>query len=302
MSIFSKIRNLVSEPPPDYVFELSEAGIAWARPADSALHFAPLEAGTLEVTPLADNIKEPGRLTSALRGIATDASPARRKRAALLLPDYAARVAVLDFDTFPSNPEEQKQLARFRAKRAVPFDIDSAMVACYAQPRHDGSKRVDVVVTVINMEVAAHYEAPFRAAGLHCGVITVSALAALALAPASEPLEASPSIVAKFSGRVLALSLLDGVTLRMFRCLELSGDTLEEAADVMATTFAYAEDELGARPRVVRVCGLERTAGELRERWADELGVPVTGLTSRFGTPAARDAGLAGYLETWGGR
>jgi len=302
MSLLTKLKALAGQPPPEYIFELSGAGIAWAKLDGGGPHFEPLEAGTIEVTPLADNVREPGRLTSALRALAPDASPARRRRAALILPDFAARITVLDFDTFPHKPEEQLQLARFRVKRAVPFDIDSAVVACYPQPRHDGSKKLDVVVAVINMDVAAHYEAPFRAAGLHCGVVTVAALAALALPPASEPLEASPSIVAKFSGRVLALSLLDGAALRMFRCLELTGDTDDEATDVLATTFAYAEDELGARPRAVRVCGLERANGELSQRWSDELGVPVTGVSSRFGAPSARDAGLAGYLDILEGR
>jgi hypothetical protein len=35
-------------------------------------------------------------------------------RAAVILPDYCARVAVLDFDAFPDDPEEQQALVRFR--------------------------------------------------------------------------------------------------------------------------------------------------------------------------------------------
>ncbi len=31
----------------------------------------------------------------------------------LILPDYAARVSVLDFDAFPTSPEEQLSLIRF---------------------------------------------------------------------------------------------------------------------------------------------------------------------------------------------
>ena len=38
----------------------------------------------------------------------------KRREAALILPDYCARVAVLDFDSFPADPKEQLSLVRFR--------------------------------------------------------------------------------------------------------------------------------------------------------------------------------------------
>ncbi len=297
MSILARLKALVSDPPPEYAFELSEAGIAWARHGHGGPQWAPLEAGTLDVSPLGDNVKEPQRLAAAVRAIAPPPAAGRKRRAALILPDFCARIAVLDFDTFPANPEEQLQLARFRAKRAVPFDIDSAIVSYHPQPRQDGSKKIDVVVAVINLEVASHFEAPFRAAGFQCGFVTISALAALALPPSEEPLSASPSIVAKLSGHVLALSLLDGNNLRMYRCVELLEGNIEEATDILATTFAYAEDELGHRPKVLRLCGVGRDGDLLKQRWSEELGIPVTGLASRYGTPGAFNAGLAGYLE-----
>jgi hypothetical protein len=150
----------------------------------------------------------------------------------------------------------------------------------------------------VNLEVASHLEAPFRVAGFQCGFVTISALAALALPSSGEPLEASPSIVVKLSGDVLALSLLEGSHLRMYRCVGLQGDSLEEATDVLATTCAYAEDELGRAPQVLRLCGAGPGAEEWKRRWSEELGIPVTGVISKYGTPGAFNAGLAGYLES----
>ena len=51
----------------------------------------------------------------------------------MILPDYAARVTVLDFDAFPSVAEEQASLVRFRVKKTIPFDIDSAAVSYFPQ-------------------------------------------------------------------------------------------------------------------------------------------------------------------------
>ncbi len=299
MSLLRKVRNLVMDPPPEFVFEVSEAGIAWARTAEPAtLHWAPLPEGCISVSPLEDNVKEPRVFEAAVRALVPEGSGGKRP-AALLLPDFCARVTVLDFDTFPADAVEQLQLVRFRVKRVVPFDIDNAVVACYPQQRAGGGKKkTDVVVAVINREVISHFEAPFRAAGFQCGVVTLSALPALSLRCGEGHEEASPSVVAKMSGSVMSLSLLEGTALRMLRCIQLHETSEQEAADVLATTFAYAEDELGARPQVLRLCGIPPEAGDLRRRWSEEFGLAVTGMQSRFGTPGAFNAGLLGYLET----
>ncbi|MBI5282584.1 MAG: hypothetical protein HY858_12945 [Candidatus Solibacter usitatus] len=301
MSILTFMKSLIADPPPEFAFEISASGIAWAEPSKpAAIEWTPLPEGAIAVSPLEDNVRQPEALAAAVRLIALSGSAKKRRRAALILPDYSARITVLDFDTFPADPQEQIQLARFRVKRVVPFDIDSAVIACYPQQRA-GSKKLDVVVAVVNMDVASHFEAPFRAAGFQCGFVTISALAALSLPGDSGADAASPSVVAKLSGNVLAVSLIEGATVRMIRCVELRDSGLQEAADVLATTFAYAEDELGARPQVLRLCGLPRDAGDLRRRWSDEFGLPVTGVHSRFGSPGAFNSGLHGYLHSLAG-
>lgn len=299
MSFLHKLRAFVSEPPPDFVFEVSGAGIAWTRPAQPAdIQWAPLPQGTVIVSPLENSVREPDIYAAAVRSlVAGPDGKGRSRRAALILPDYCARVAVVDFDTFPADPQEQLQLARFRVKRVVPFDIESAIVVCHPQTRAGSAKKIDVVVAVVNMEVASHLEAPFRAAGLQCGYVTVSALSALALSGGDADESASPVVVAKLSGDVLAVSLIEGRTLRMYRCVQLHGGSAQEATNVLATTFAFAEDELGARPKVLRQCGVPHEHEALLQQWSHEFELPVTSLRSRFGAPGAYNAGLHGYLE-----
>src|SRR5581483_3111679 len=116
----------------------------------------------------------------------------KRKDVALILPDYATRIAVLDFDTFPSDPKEQAALIRFRLKRTVPFDVEAAALSFHAQPA--SHKKIDVIGVLAPLEIVARYEAPFRAAGLSPGLVTASSLAALELAP-----EGGLSVVAKLT-------------------------------------------------------------------------------------------------------
>ncbi len=51
----------------------------------------------------------------------------------MILPDFCTRIAVLDFDGFPADAKEQDALIRFRLKRAVPFDVESAALSYWAQ-------------------------------------------------------------------------------------------------------------------------------------------------------------------------
>src|SRR5689334_20842010 len=140
-----KLKALIEEPPPAMAFEISEAGIAAARISSRAeLEFRALKPGTLSVSPLRENVVDPDEFAMTVRALSgTQAAGRKRKDVALILPDYATRIAVLDFDEFPDDPKEQLSLIRFRIKRSVPFDVDSAVLGYFAQPTAE--KKVDVV-------------------------------------------------------------------------------------------------------------------------------------------------------------
>src|SRR4051794_11347477 len=133
MSFLRNITGFLQDPPPEYVFEISERGIAYLRPGSSRqVGFEAVKDDVLAISPLRDNILRPDEFAAR---VASAAGPAtkKRRRAVLILPDYCARVAVLDFDKFPDKPEEQMTLVRFRMKKGVPFDIDDAALSYYAQ-------------------------------------------------------------------------------------------------------------------------------------------------------------------------
>jgi type IV pilus assembly protein PilM len=299
MSWLGAIKRLVKDPPPEFVFELSEAGLAWARTATPAdVRWRRLDPGIIQVSPLRDNVLRAEALHNAIESVAPQTGKGRTRRTAVILPDYCARIGVLDFDTFPQERAEQLALVRFRLKRGLAFDVDSAVLSWHIQPKAPGATKVDVIAAAIPAEVAARYEAPFRAAGYHPGFVTLSALAALALAGQGEPNDASaPGLAVKLSGRVLALSVMSGSAVKMYRCVELSDLTEGELWDVLLPTFAYMEDQLAERPRYIRVCGFPALSAEAVERWSRELGAPVIEAFSRFGKPGPFDAGLYGYLE-----
>lgn len=293
MSLLDTFKSILQEPPPAMAFEISEAGIAAARIASRAeLDFHPLKPGALSISPLKENVVDPDEFTRAVRAVSNTQASRKRKDAALILPDYCTRMAVVDFDSFPSDPKEQASLVRFRVKRSVPFDVDSAALSYCAQ-HVNGSKRVDAVVVVAPLEVVARYESPFRSAGLNPGLVTTSALAAIELAP-----EGGLSVFAKLSGRVLSVIVRQGPTIKLIRCLEMPSAELDDVASVLLPTFVYIEDNLGGRADRLLLCGFGERTDEAQRRFQEELGVAAEPVRSPLGAPGENNAGLLGYLRS----
>jgi type IV pilus assembly protein PilM len=273
-------------------FEISAGGVAAARiGARTELEFQPLKEGTLEISPVKENVVDPEAFAEAVQSLARSGTGRKAKDVALILPDYSTRLAVLDFDSFPSDPADQASLVRFRLKRGVPFDVESAVVSYFAQS--SGRKKIEVVVAMAPLEIVARYEAPFRAAGMNPGLVTTSSLAALELAP-----ETGLSVMAKLAGSVLTVPVRDKGHLRLVRCLEVPSNSLDDIAEVLLQTMVYIEDNLGGRPEKLMLCGFGESTAEAVERFREELGVEVEPLHSPLGVPGPHNAGLLGYLRS----
>ena len=287
--MLEKLKSALQDPPPAMAFEISEAGISAARIGSRAeLDFAPLPAGALAVSPLRENVIDEDAFWQTVRSLVS--SP-KRKEAALILPDFCTRIAVLDFDSFPSEPKEQASLIRFRLKRSLPFDAESAALSYFAQPAL--RKHIDVVAVLTPQDIVARYEAPFRAAGLNPGLITTSSMAALELAA-----ESGLSIVAKITGRVITILAREKSTLKLVRCLEIPSSGLEDVAAVLAPTLVYVEDNLGGRAERMILCGFGSQSEEAQRRFEPEFGIAVEIMRSPLGVPGENNAGLLGYLRS----
>ena len=289
--ILDTLKSILIDPPPGMAFEVSEAGIAAARIGHhTEIDFRPLAPGVLAVSPLKENVLDEAAFSAAVKALAAAHSARKGKDAALILPDFSTRTTVLDFDTFPTDAEEQLALIRFRLKRSVPFDVETAAVSYFAQA---GAKRVDVVAVMAPREIVTRFEAPFRAAGFNPGLVTTSSLAALDLAP-----EGGLTMVAKLTGKSLTLLVRDKATLKLVRCLELPSTELEDIIAVLVPTFVYMEDNLGGRAEKLLLCGFEARTEEAKRRFEQELAVELDELRSPLAVPGEHNAGLLGYLRS----
>lgn len=293
MSILTKLQHLLSEPPPEFVFEFSETGIAWAHRAKTqSTGFQPLDPGVLSISPVRDNVLLPDKLQDTMLQLVPVAANKRRRTAAIILPDFCGRVAVLDFDTFPSDPQDQAALVRFRVKKSVPFDLESANISFHVQPHPGGGKKRDVLVAVVAQDILARYEAPVRMAGLQPGMVTLSMLTALNVLESN-----SLDVVAKISGRTLTVVVAENQALRMFRCVELEAVDTGTMMDILFPTFAYVEDDRKRKPERLLMCGFGAMGENLAMTLGAELDTRVEHLRTAYGTPGPWNAGLLGYLQ-----
>lgn len=239
--------------------------------------------------PRAGNAIQPEAFEYAVHTLANGNGASRHREAAVILPDFSTRVAVLDFDQFPKVRDEQLALVRFRLKKTVPFDMDTASISFH--PRHTMAAGMSSPPPP-RWKSSPAMQAAFRSAGFQPGFLTTSALAAMDLV-ASETLVAT----AKLDDRVLTVTLSEGARLRLLRCMELSDLTLDEVMSILFPTMAYAEDELKRRPAKLLLCGFgnrqRRTPTSRRRRAANRRRAPPLAL----GAPDSHNAGLYGYLQ-----
>jgi type IV pilus assembly protein PilM len=292
--------NWLSDPPPDHVFEISEfalAGVSPRRPeGQNRKRFT--ERG-LTPSPSLPNLVRPQLYRDALPQIA-DANGARRMTTALVIPDYAVRMAILDFEEFPLRDEERISLLRFRLRKTVPFHIEEARLSYSMQDSRPG--HYEILAVAIANPILHEYESIFVEAGHRVGLVVPSLIAAL---PFCEAASQGITLLAKSAGSTLSIGLIEQGRLRLVRCIDLSTEDhtshdvelSRPAFPVLQQTLAFAEDQLEQKVNRALLCGFGSDTGAIGEQMEREFGIPYTPVNSRFGPALAENAGLLGLLE-----
>jgi type IV pilus assembly protein PilM len=251
-------------------------------------------------SPSAPNLLKPQLYVEALREM-SPAQAGKRLTAGLVIPDYAARMAVIDLEEFPAGEEERLSLLRFRLRKTVPFHIDEAQLSYSIQVNEP--KQIEVLTVSIARPILDEYEALIKDAGYRVGLVTPSSVAALPLCATDEP---GLTVVAKTAGSTLSVMLLDKTRVRLVRCLDLALRAEESAISeeravmpLLQQTLAYAEDHVGQPVTRLLLCGFGTDTEFLGRQAQRELKINYAPLRSKFGAPSQANAGLLGLLEQY---
>ncbi len=219
-----------------------------------------------------------------------------------MIPDYAVRMAILDFENFPSGEEERAALLRFRLRKSVPFHIEEAQLAYSVQLQEP--KRIEVLTVAIARPILRRIRSDLHCGGLPCG--TGYALCHRGPDGFARDSEEGLTLVAKAAGSTLSVLLLDKARLRLVRCLDLTAGEDEERSredqtvlPFLQQTLAYAEDQLGQPARRLLLCGFGAETERLGMRAQKEFGIPYAPVRSKFGAATQENAGLLGLLEQY---
>jgi type IV pilus assembly protein PilM len=179
-------------------------------------------------------------------------------------------------------------------KKALPFDVEKAVVSFHA---NRSSNAVKVVATVVLAAVLAEYESGFRSAGYNPGIVVPSTIAALGLVEATQP-----TMIINTGANSTTLVIVDQNELRLFRNLDvaaINGNLQRLAADVYPA-LVFFEDQFHAGVQRIMVGGMT-SAAELAPALAEHTHSQVEELVpERYVSgglnPATKSGILAGVV------
>lgn len=198
----------------------------------------------------AANCSDPEALAEALRS-ALSQTEGRTRNVTVIVPDLAARVFLLDFDSMPSRAREALPILRFRLRKMLPFEVDEAALSYQVLHHHPGPLRV--LVVAMPGEIRAEYENAVQRAGFEPGVMMTSTLAALAALETEEP-----TLIVNRSSHSITTAITHKDQILLHRSLELSQKPereREELAQSVTVATAYFEDLLAMPPRNIYYTG-----------------------------------------------
>lgn len=294
-------RLFVAPDPPELALEVREESLGLVRARVEAggvrlqsaavLGLAP---GTLRLSLTEPNVVDRPAFSAALGALLARCGAEGADRACVVLPDVVGRLRLFpQAELRGSHPEQTLELARFRLKKALPYDVREARLAV-ALP---AAGAADGVVAVIARAVLESYEEACSAAGLWAGRVELSSVA-LARGLARQP--GTLLLVNRDHGWASALLLRQGWPL-LARTLDREAlpDDAALVREVRATC-AFAGERLQAVPDSV----LLRDATDepaLAAALGAALALRVETMAGPDGAPPAQGRGLAAARASFEG-
>jgi Tfp pilus assembly PilM family ATPase len=253
-------RSLFQSDPPDVAIEIDASHVAAARLASdtwsiSAHAHEPLPPGSVTPALATPNITDVGAVGRAVAQTLTRLG-GRISRAALVIPDPAAKVSLVRFDTVPGDTRDLAELVRWQVRKSAPFPIEQAVVSFTpgARPPEGGQ---EFLVTLARTDIVQQYEDACARAGVHVGLVdiaTTSIINGVLANAAPIPTNASEGaasarpgfnadwLLVHATGSYTTLAVVRGADVIFFRNREHDSDAT--LADVVHQTAMYYEDRL----------------------------------------------------------
>lgn len=274
--------GLFQSGPPDVAIEIeaghvSAASLSWRGSAATIAGHAvePLPAGAVVPALAASNISDVPLVGRAIAQVVGRLG-VRARRAALVVPDTAAKVSLLKFENVPANSADLVELMRWQIRKTAPFPIEQATMS-YTPGVKPADGGQEFVVTVARTDVITEYEQACEQAGLHAGLVDLSTFSIINGALAGNVSPGGDWLLVHATPTYTTLTVMRDRDLIFFR--HRDEDAEATLADVVHQTSMYYEDRLkGAGFARVLLAGGSAVPGgaaALRRNIEDRLGIEI---------------------------
>jgi len=277
----SLLSSWLAAAPPDAAVEIAPEGVSVAVVSSrgrelllQACGVAPLPPGAVQPSLSGRNIIDKAAVAAAL-GAACEQAGVRPKRVALLIPDLAARVSLVRFETVPARSDDLDQLLQWQLRKSAPFPIEEGVVTYSAGAAGAGGR--EFLVEVARRDIVREYEEVCESQGMHAGLVDLPTLSVVNLFLGGETAPPGDWLVLHMRPTYTSIVLMRGPDVMFFR--SRAEDDAESLEEVAHQTAMYYEDRLEGRgfSRLL-LGGLGQGAGSIegaRRRLEDRFGTRV---------------------------
>jgi type IV pilus assembly protein PilM len=213
----------------------------------------------------------------AVRDITRDALRAAGMRGfeiSVVIPDESSRITFVTVESLSGKAVDRDAFIRWKLKKSVPFDVDTAQMAYQVLGPHEGpdGKGFDVMVALSPRAIVQEYEDLFERLDIHAGNIIPSGIAIMNLHhPAAPGAREEDTLFVKISPDSIATTIFQNSRPRFYRRV-----TDMPLYDAVYPTMMYYQDKLGGRAfSAATLCGYDRTLNHDTDDLEHRLGVSV---------------------------
>ncbi len=219
-------------------------------------------------------------------------------RLGLLIPDVSVRVALLQFETLPTDRQEAETLVRWKMREYLPYAPEEARLTYQVVGKQPDL--LEILAVAVRSSVLAEFEAALD--GLNRGVPALVLPATVALLPLL-PEDAGGQLLLHLCPGALTAVVIAFNRIRYWRTRPLGGDAASNAEEVgreAARVLATCQDNLSVHVENVWYCARPLADPEVEAALAKALGRELCPLPSNFAPAGGLPTGQSETFEQFG--
>ncbi len=286
---------------PTFALDLEPGFVAAARLNSSkrqvqSFVMAELPAGVLAPSANKSNVTDSAALRRTVAEVSARVGNGGGKLG-LLIPDVAARVALLQFETLPEDHGEAETLVLWRMREFLPYAPEEARLSYQVLAKQAGA--VEVLAVAVRGSVLAEYEAAMEGINGRPALVLPASMALLPLLPDEE----GGQLLLHLCPGALTVLVMASNRVRYWRTRPLEGNAASNAEEVgreAARVLATCQDNLSIQVQNVWFCARPPAEQEVEVTLSKALGAPLRRLLAHHIPPAGLPSGQQEFFDHFG--